>query len=133
MVIPARFDYAWGFADNGLASVELDGKWGFIDKTGEMVIPVRFDEAWNLTDNGLVQVKLEGFINESGSTIVPTIFDGASYGGTDYLSAFFGEKEYPILLDGSFLGFSRADVTAEYERIAEIKRREEEYLRPEQE
>ncbi|EAL2460136.1 WG repeat-containing protein, partial [Campylobacter lari] len=33
----------WGF-NEGLAEVELNGKWGFIDKSGKIVIKPIFDD-----------------------------------------------------------------------------------------
>ncbi len=39
-VIPAKFDGAWHFSE-GLANVEYNGKWGFINKVGKIVIPAK--------------------------------------------------------------------------------------------
>jgi hypothetical protein len=41
-VIPLIYEDVQDF-DNGLAAVKLDGKWGFIDKTGTMVIKAEYD------------------------------------------------------------------------------------------
>ena len=37
------YDYAWDFSE-GLARVEINGKWGYINKQGESVIPARYDD-----------------------------------------------------------------------------------------
>ncbi|MBK7559412.1 MAG: WG repeat-containing protein [Chitinophagaceae bacterium] len=37
----------WFFA-NGLAYVKQNGKYGYINKSGEVVIPIRYDDAENL-------------------------------------------------------------------------------------
>jgi hypothetical protein len=42
IVIPLKYDDAWLFME-GLASVKLNDKWGFIDKTGEIVVPFNYD------------------------------------------------------------------------------------------
>ena len=34
-----------GHFSKGLASVKLNGKWGFIDKTDKVVIPIKYDNA----------------------------------------------------------------------------------------
>ena len=56
VVIPAKYDDAWDFSE-GLASVKINGKWGFIDKTDTMVIPAKYDYAWTFS-NGKARVKL---------------------------------------------------------------------------
>src|SRR5690606_22652232 len=45
--------------EGGLSSVELNGKYGFVDKTGKEVIPLKYDGAWDFSD-GLSKVKLNG-------------------------------------------------------------------------
>jgi hypothetical protein len=42
MVIPAQYDNARSFYE-GLAGVSIDGKYGFIDKTGKIVIQPQYD------------------------------------------------------------------------------------------
>ena len=58
VVIPAIYDDAMDFSE-GLAGVKLNGKWGFIDKTGKEVIPIKFDIAWPF-ENGKAMVQLNG-------------------------------------------------------------------------
>ena len=43
----------------GLAKVELNGKYGFIDKTGREVIPCKYDFAYGFSD-GLASIELNG-------------------------------------------------------------------------
>ena len=50
------YDEAWLFQE-GLAPVELNGKWGFIDKTGKLIVPPMYDEAWPFQE-GLAKVEL---------------------------------------------------------------------------
>ena len=70
-------DY-YGFSD-GLAVVELNDKFGFIDKTGREVIPLIYDNAYSFS-NGLAIVALNGkygFIDETGREVIPFKYDGA--------------------------------------------------------
>ena len=41
---------------DGLARIERDGKYGFIDKTGKVVIPLNYDDAWYFSE-GLAAVE----------------------------------------------------------------------------
>jgi len=53
---------------NGLAAVKLYGKWGFINKKGQIIIPFIYNEARNFNDN-ITGVELEGvwfFIDQNG-------------------------------------------------------------------
>ena len=73
--IPERFEHAGMFGSNGLAAVELDGKWGYIDSSGAFVIPPRYDDARDFgrrAPHGLAAVLLGGrqhFIDRHGRTI----------------------------------------------------------------
>ena len=70
-------DY-YGFSD-GLAAVELNDKFGFIDKTGREVIPLIYDNAYSFS-NGFAVVALNGkygFIDETGREVIPFKYDGA--------------------------------------------------------
>ncbi|MCX6165801.1 MAG: WG repeat-containing protein, partial [Ignavibacteriae bacterium] len=61
----------------GIAKVELNDKWGFIDKEGNEVIPIKYDEIFNFKE-GLARVKLNnkwGFINEQGREVIPAKYD----------------------------------------------------------
>ena len=71
-VIGPRYDQAGPFRE-GLALVQLYGKWGFINKTGESVIPFRFEKAISFSE-GLAAVQLNGkwgFIDPSGILVIP--------------------------------------------------------------
>ena len=70
VVIPAKYDYAWPFSE-GLARVEINGKYGFIDKTDSMVIPAKYDYAWPFS-SGKAKVKLNGrefYIDRNGNEV----------------------------------------------------------------
>lgn len=67
------------FSD-GLAGVKIDGKWGFIDKAGNMVISPKFDHAEKFSE-GVAAVSLEcrwGYIDKAGSFVIKPQFRYAS-------------------------------------------------------
>jgi len=69
-VIPLKYKLVWPFAE-GLAAVELtvNGKKGFIDKTGKEVISLKYDSAHSFS-KGLAEVTLNGssgFIGRDGT------------------------------------------------------------------
>ncbi|MDY2917087.1 MAG: WG repeat-containing protein [Muribaculaceae bacterium] len=78
VVIPAKYDDAYWFSE-GLASVKINGKWGFIDKTDTMVIPAKYDGALYFRE-GLASVKINGkwgFIDKTDTMVIPAKFDDA--------------------------------------------------------
>ena len=61
---------------DGLAQVQVGGKVGFVDTTGNLVIPASFDEAHDFSE-GFASVKLKGkfgFIDKTGKVLVPPQF-----------------------------------------------------------
>src|SRR6185436_10876801 len=81
----------------GLAAVCVDGKWGFIDETGEYVIPLQ--SAWGLArgfSEGVAAVIFPhrtdgtggfGFIDRSGKLVIPPAGYSMAYDFSDGLSA----------------------------------------------
>lgn len=62
-----------------LACVKLNGKWGYIDKTGKEVIPCRYDYVESFV-NGLARVELNGkygYIDETGKEVISCRYDAA--------------------------------------------------------
>jgi len=83
IVIPPRFDRYYGDKKDignfheGLASVNIDDKWGYIDKTGKIVIPLQFNEVGNFHE-GLAGVEIGGkwgYIDKTGKIVVPPEFE----------------------------------------------------------
>ncbi len=73
-----EYDYKGKFV-NGLAFVELDDKWGMIDRIGREIVPLKYDaidESGFV--NGLVAVMLDnkwGFIDKKGREIISPKYD----------------------------------------------------------
>ena len=80
-IIPAKYNYAWGF-NEGIARVRNKKmKYGFIDITGKEVIPAKYDETKDFYE-GLAAVNLDnkwGFIDRTGKIIIPLKFDEVGY------------------------------------------------------
>ena len=86
----------YGVSDNGLAAAEVNGKYGYIDETGEWVIEPQFDYADNFGANDLAMVEKNGrygFINKKGKWI----FDH-KYG---VYTSLFAENGLAAACDGS--------------------------------
>ena len=68
------------YCKDGMIVAEKYGKYGYIDKTGNIVVPFKYDRAWNFSE-GLARVMKDGkrgFIDKTGKEIVPCIYDSAS-------------------------------------------------------
>ena len=75
VVIPAKYDRAYGF-DEGLAMVELNGKWNYIDKTGKFIASTMYDDIWSFKDLGPVKINGKwGFIDKAGKMVIPAKYD----------------------------------------------------------
>lgn len=61
----------------GLAEVKKNGKWGFVDKTGQVVVPLQYDYAWGFHGGLSVVVSNDkrGFIDKTGQVVVPLQYD----------------------------------------------------------
>jgi WG containing repeat len=106
LVVPAKFDNLyhnpdnWGEPDyssanhpctssyvesldnfgNGLAAISQNGKYGYINSTGEVAIPLQYQFARRFQDGLAVvtQNKKSGYINPQGKVVIPIKFDAAS-------------------------------------------------------
>ncbi len=90
IVIPFKYDQTFFFED-GIAPVELNDKWGAINKEGNIVIPIQyqdykfnnedfsdFTESFYFIRDDLIGVKLNGkwgFIDKTGATIISFKYD----------------------------------------------------------
>lgn len=82
----------------GLHPITVDGKWGYIDKTGAVVVPVLLDSAAPFHD-GLALVSTGGevgYIDKTGEVVIEPRFKEAQA---------FSEGLAPVSLDGSKWGY----------------------------
>jgi len=77
-VFNAKFEKAYDFAPNGIASVKKDGLYGYIDQTGSYVIEPQFEDGWDFDANGFTAVQKEGkwaIMDDTGTMITGYIYD----------------------------------------------------------
>ena len=75
-LVSCKYDNALDFSE-GLALVQLNNKYGIIDKNGKEICPYKYDYALGFSE-GLAQVRLNekwGLINYQGIEVVPLIFN----------------------------------------------------------
>lgn len=70
---------SWGKFSEGLKLVKIDGKYGFIDKTGKIIIKPQFEYAYDFSEGfGRIVAKGKyGFIDKTGKIIIKPQFDDA--------------------------------------------------------
>ncbi len=93
-VFAKRFEQAGAFRE-GFAPVSVHGKWGFIDRTGELLIEPQFDWAESFSE-GLAAVREGdrwGYVNRSGAiaiapqfTVAGEFSNGLAVAGDSYAS-----------------------------------------------
>src|SRR5918995_5572892 len=65
--------------EDGLLAIHVDGKHGFIDRSGRIVIPPTFEFAWQFSE-GLASAWRNGragYIDRTGKFVVPPLFEYA--------------------------------------------------------
>ena len=80
ILIPARFEQCYGF-NEGMAAVDVNGKWGFIDIKGELTIPAQYTCVVPFSE-GLAAVEIDdkwGAIDQAGNLVIPAGFDDAFF------------------------------------------------------
>ena len=90
-----QFDDARSFSE-GLASVKVGGKWGYINNQGKHIIQPLFDDAAENFSEGLASVKVGKkfvYINNKGKRVIQPQFD---YAGN------FSEKLAAVLIGGKW-------------------------------
>lgn len=77
IIIPPKYNWTLRKFSEGLAVVELNNKYGYIDKTGKQVIPLKYDNAQDFSE-GLGAVTLngkQGFVDKEGRIVIPIKYD----------------------------------------------------------
>lgn len=78
-VIPAMYDEVFCFKD-GLASVELEEKCGYITPENEVAIPFEYETAMSFSEGFASVVKSGkcGYINKNNEVVIPFVYDAAT-------------------------------------------------------
>lgn len=89
----------------GLAAVEKDDKWGFINKKGEEVIPFSFEAVGSFADNlAVVRVNRKyGYIDLKGNFVIEPSFDNAEEFSCGVAVTSKGENDYVIDKKGNIV------------------------------
>lgn len=79
IVIPTMYDEIFCFKE-GLASVEIDGKCGYIDAKNNVVIPLDYDIAMSFSEGYAMVVKGDkcGYINKNNEVVIPFVYAAAT-------------------------------------------------------
>lgn len=79
IVIPTMYDEIFAFKE-GLASVEIDEKCGYIDEENNVVIPLDYDTAMSFSEGLAMVCKGEkcGYINKNNEVVIPFEYDAAT-------------------------------------------------------
>jgi hypothetical protein len=78
------YEDARPFTSEGYAAVKKNGKWGFIDKVGNVVIPFNFDDALSFGQHlaAVKQGDYWGYISIYGHVVIDTIYyEAKSFSG----------------------------------------------------
>lgn len=83
IAIPAQFDEVRAFSE-GLAAVNIEGLWGYINKKGENTIPTQYLGAWSFNNDRArvqsAQNRKVGYIDTRGDTVIDLTYDeGGNY------------------------------------------------------
>ena len=78
-VVEPAYDEVFCFHD-GLASVELDEKCGYINSNGEVVIPLEYETAMSFSEGLAAVTKKDkfGYINKENVVVIPFEYDAAT-------------------------------------------------------
>lgn len=74
-VVPCKYSSVGNFHE-GLAKVEFNGKWGYIDRAGNVVIPIKYETATDFNEGWACVMDLQNYgynthyIDKSGKTVL---------------------------------------------------------------
>lgn len=82
-IVPLLYDSSSRYYNQGLVAVKKDGKWGCIDKNGELKFGfTKYEEIGYFSSDGLAMVRLYGeygAIDMDGKVVIPLIYDDKFY------------------------------------------------------
>jgi hypothetical protein len=117
-VINARQYDDGGAFYGGVAKVQKNGKWGFIDKTGRNITPLKYDFIGDYIDENLVIVgklvgknKKYGLIDKKGHEIIPPqcTYDKLIHPNLDFIFLRDGGEGYVIVADNKIRKYGFID------------------------
>ena len=119
-VINAQFDAAKNFDPvSGLARVKADGKWAYVNKTGD-IINVDDTESWGNFSEGLAKGKKAGktgYYNNKGKWVIAPEYEG----GRDFKNGFVAVKKDDkwgfINQSGEWIIEAKYDAVKDLERV----------------
>ena len=92
------------FGVAGLAPVQRDGKWGWIDRTGALVIPCEWEEVSRFSESGLASAKRGGkwgWIDRTGALAIPCDWEMADeFDSSGWARVHRGDKWGFVTLSG---------------------------------
>lgn len=104
IVIPLQYQRANLFSE-GLAAVQMNKKWGYINTNGDLIIAPQFENARPFSE-GLAAVKTGGkygYIDRTGQTVIVPQFEYAASFENGLAAVKTGEKEWAFInRSGSF-------------------------------
>jgi|YNPMSStandDraft_2_1061718.scaffolds.fasta_scaffold00049_17 hypothetical protein len=100
-MIKEKYTRCFDFSE-GYARVEVDGKYGFIDRYGNEITPIKYDEAFDFRDGfALVRINMKsGFIDGSGKEIIEVKYENVFGPKKDLFAVKLNEKWGVILKEG---------------------------------
>ncbi|MEH1819813.1 MAG: WG repeat-containing protein [Nostoc sp.] len=104
VLIQPQFDDALEFC-GGLAAVEIDKQWGYIDKNGRIIIQPQFEWAWFFAE-GLAEISVNcksGYIDTTGKIIIQPQFEEAKFFSEGLAAVRIGGKFGYINIKGEFI------------------------------
>lgn len=106
VLIQPQFDDALEFS-GGLAAVEIDKQWGYIDKNGRIIIQPQFEWAWFFA-GGLAEISLHckwgyGYIDTTGKIIIQPQFEESKFFSEGLAAVRIGGKFGYINIKGEFI------------------------------
>lgn len=132
---------AYNFSE-GLGIIRLNGKYGFVNNTGDIVIPVMYDYVRSFK-NGRANVKLNkkfGFIDKNNNIRVPIIYSGTSEFNNNNNYAIVSTGETILRLDHPTISTERNGIVdkngkivvpIKYKDIFSIKKKMEQLIKQE--
>lgn len=117
----------------GVACVRKNGKYGYIDKTGEITIGIQYDDANNFY-NGIASVKKDGkwgYIDKTGKLIIDYKYDEVGDFSEEGLAPVKNESSKWGYIDKSgktIIDFQYMEADKFYDGIAQIKKDYQEYI-----